>query len=81
MDKKKKGKFSSRAANDQNSGAAHQIREVEDIFGQSNTKTMWVKFFSSRSEFWVQECCFLGTKEEDQSLAKEILSGVLSGGR
>ena len=39
--KKEKGKFSSRAANSQNLGAAHQIREVEDIFGQSNTKTMW----------------------------------------
>lgn len=39
-EKKEKGKFSSRAANDQNSRAAHQIREVEDVFGQSNTKTM-----------------------------------------
>ena len=39
--KKKKEKrkvlFSSRAANDQNSRAAHQIREVEDIFGQSES--------------------------------------------
>ncbi|KAK9997477.1 hypothetical protein SO802_022163, partial [Lithocarpus litseifolius] len=36
--KKKKQKrkviFSSRVANDQNSRATHQIREVEDIFGQ-----------------------------------------------
>ncbi|KAM4113676.1 hypothetical protein ACJW30_04G013900 [Castanea mollissima] len=38
--RRRKVLFSLRAANDQNSRAAHQIREVEDIFGQSNTKTM-----------------------------------------